>query len=742
VQCAQDKLQAHEDRYRVRLRHARAEIERLGLVFEASQDGLSSNDKWTETEHYQELDAVVCSLEQECDEGSQALHRQLRKVEMQLLNEETVMLEQIRSKLTESPEGLDHWFVQADPSSNEELSRSGFPSNQEAVLFQVESTVASERQELEAEKQRRVTERAAKQRQELDRLRLLEAAQAQDASTADAQMEDVRFESPKSTDPVVEITHWREMALREHAESQQMRKAASEAKSALQGERDAKEEAERIKLELESDLGKQVEARDEELKKLREQNAATNGETQAVVHRMVGMAKELNTAKEDHDRQEQEKKAMEISHREQIQKLQMRMQTMRDANDTAQEEAASVLDDTQNELENAERRITELAQELQAEANTASERLSNSAVAEAMEEAEHTLSSINLKHEFELNLLRRERDELADLWDTHDCSAIKRLQQQERPHTTDWISNDSQPPTSRGNDGRYKPALPPLVGLEEGMRQSLEVEMQENAEDALVAAQVGLGEIFNTIQGRLIAKPQEFVGHDIPLVRDAAIAQLTSRPNTARSVVSPRTVGAWRALLNDTPPASKFKLLTKSAFLKLVVEMHAERVTQPAAENFSEPMFVADFFKQRYGLQGLADSYLMSFLCTLVQFDVDESVSAKDGLRYYLVALKHTVSTAMENQKCIVLPYANHISASRPATAAAKPVTVPKSVAAPIIITAKKTPSPPPTPPPPTAAELEQEILEEKYRNAPEPQQVEFTTSPIGAGTSGVGGAE
>ena len=170
--------------------------------------------------------------------------------------------------------------------------------------------------------------------------------------------------------------------------------------------------------------------------------------------------------------------------------------------------------------------------------------------------------------------------------------------------------------------------------------------------------------------------------------------------------------------------------------------MHAERVTQPAAENFSEPMFVADFFKQRYGLQGLADSYLMSFLCTLVQFDVDESVSAKDGLRYYLVALKHTVSTAMENQKCVVLPYVNHISASRPATAAAKPVTVPKSVAAPIIITAKKTPSPPPTPPPPTAAELEQEILEEKYRNAPEPQQVEFTTSPIGAGTSGVGGAE
>ena len=53
---------------------------------------------------------------------------------------------------------------------------------------------------------------------------------------------------------------------------------------------------------------------------------------------------------------------------------------------------------------------------------------------------------------------------------------------------------------------------------------------------------------------------QEFVGHDIPLVRDAAIAQLTSRPNTARSVVSPRTVGAWRALLNDTPPASKFKV--------------------------------------------------------------------------------------------------------------------------------------------------------------------------------------
>ena len=181
---------------------------------------------------------------------------------------------------------------------------------------------------------------------------------------------------------------------------------------------------------------------------------------------------------------------------------------MRDANDTTQEEAASVLDDTQNELENAERRITELAQELQAEAYTASERLSNSALAEAKEEAEHTLSTINLKHEFELNSLRRERDELADMWDTHDCSAIKRLQQQERPHTTDWISNDSQPPTSRGNDGRYKPALPPLVGLEEGMRQSLEVEMQENAEDALVAAQLGLGEIFNTIQGRLIAKPQ------------------------------------------------------------------------------------------------------------------------------------------------------------------------------------------------------------------------------------------
>ena len=282
-------------------------------MFEASQDGLNGNDKWTETEHHQELDAVVCSLERECDEGSQALHRQLRHVEMQLLNEETVMLEQIRTKLPESPEGLDHWFVQADPSSNEELSRSGFPSNQEAVLFQVEATVASERQQLEAEKQQRVTDRAAKQRQELDRLRLLEVAQAQDASTANTAEEDVRFESPKSTDPVVEITHWREMALREHAESQQMRKAATEAKSALQGERDAKEEAERIKLELESDLGKQVEAKEEELRKLREQNAATSGETQAVVHRMVGMAKELNSAKEDHDRQEQVRSDVQLA---------------------------------------------------------------------------------------------------------------------------------------------------------------------------------------------------------------------------------------------------------------------------------------------------------------------------------------------------------------------------------------------------------------------------------------------
>jgi hypothetical protein len=174
VQCALDRLQAHEERFRVRLRHARAEVERLGIVFEASQDGLTTADVWTDTDHCKELVAGVGELEQQSAEGSKTLQRGLRQAEMQLLAEESSMLEHIKKSLAESPEGLDHWFVQSDSSSAEELSRDGFPSNQEAVLFQVEEAVAGERQLLEDQKQNRMKERQTRERAELERLRLLE----------------------------------------------------------------------------------------------------------------------------------------------------------------------------------------------------------------------------------------------------------------------------------------------------------------------------------------------------------------------------------------------------------------------------------------------------------------------------------------------------------------------------------------------------------------------------------------
>jgi hypothetical protein len=175
------------------------------------------------------------------------------------------------------------------------------------------------------------------------------------------------------------------------------------------------------------------------------------------------------------------------------------MQELRDSTDLERNETVREIDDTQNELEDAQNHISQLESQL-------SELVNQQRSATDTDGSHKELQELQMRNE--LDVLTRERDELADLWDNHDCSTsmISRthsISSDGRPHTT---SNTSQPPASRGSDGSYKPALPRLLGLEE--QRSLQVDLQEAADYALVAAQVGLGGAFTSIQGKLVAQPQ------------------------------------------------------------------------------------------------------------------------------------------------------------------------------------------------------------------------------------------
>lgn len=50
-----------------------------------------------------------------------------------------------------------------------------------------------------------------------------------------------KLEGPKSTDPVVEVEHWRQLALREQHERDKMRKLKNELEATLEAERDERE---------------------------------------------------------------------------------------------------------------------------------------------------------------------------------------------------------------------------------------------------------------------------------------------------------------------------------------------------------------------------------------------------------------------------------------------------------------------------------------------------------------------
>jgi hypothetical protein len=115
-----------------------------------------------------------------------------------------------------------------------------------------------------------------------------------------APQDEQRFESPKSTDPAVEIKHWREMALREHAARQSSRKEA-----ALQAEQGATQKADEMREAVQSALAAQAETAQVERAKLLQQQEETNRETQSVVHRMVGMAKELSMFHKERETLEQ-----------------------------------------------------------------------------------------------------------------------------------------------------------------------------------------------------------------------------------------------------------------------------------------------------------------------------------------------------------------------------------------------------------------------------------------------------
>merc|ERR1711865_824302 len=124
-------------------------------------------------------------------------------------------------------------------------------------------------------------------------------------------------------------------------------------------------------------------------------------------------------------------------HKEHLQKLQIRMQELRDSTDLERNETVREIDDTQNELEDAQNHISQLESQL-------SELVNQQRSATDTDGSHKELQELQMRNE--LDVLTRERDELADLWDNHDCSTsmISRAHSNisdGRPHTT---SNTSQ----------------------------------------------------------------------------------------------------------------------------------------------------------------------------------------------------------------------------------------------------------------------------------------------------------